>query len=167
MVKDVCSRVGQTGLAMTMAVVPAACIGGDTLLVTGLEVRDEDDGNQLELEVHLFDADSGAALGCAGQRSGLVSADASDTRYSLQARFHRATSPAQGGEGEEAWIHGADLIDRSLIFVVIEDDAITCPELYGGEDDLVGVSPVISFEELASPVSFHFDRVTALVLEIR
>lgn len=166
MVKDVCSRAGRVGFAMAMAVVPA-CIGEDTLLVTGLEVCDEDDGNELEMEVHLFDADSGQPLGCAGRRSGLVSVNESDARYSLQARFHRATSPPQGGDGEAAWIRGADLTDRALIFVVIEDDAVACPELYGGSDDIVGVSPVISFADLASPVSFHFDRVTALVLEIR
>ena len=89
--------------------------------VTEIEVANESDsGTLLEIEVHLFDARSGAFLGCSGERDGLGDVDRSGVAYLVTAFFGRAPGGADLLTVDE-------LVGRDLYAVVIEDDDEPCP----------------------------------------
>ncbi len=145
----------------------AACIAEGTVLLSGIEVKGEIDEDSLQIEVHAFDAGSGAFLGCAGTDSGLEKVDRSGQRYDLKARFERSPELAEESFEPSRWMMDVDLDLRELVFVVTEDDGEPCPSVYGIGDDILGVSPVVAGETLSSSVKLAFDRVPYLLLEVR
>ena len=59
--------------------------------ITEIELANEEDsGTLLEVEVHLYDADSGAFLGCSGEADGLADVDVAGVAYLVEAFFARA-----------------------------------------------------------------------------
>src|SRR5689334_8732148 len=65
----------------------AACTGTSDpeLEINHVEVTGETDFGNLEVEVHVVDADTNEWLGCAGQDQGLENVDVSDVGYDVSA----------------------------------------------------------------------------------
>ncbi|MCB9559795.1 MAG: hypothetical protein H6709_04885 [Kofleriaceae bacterium] len=116
---------------------------GDLLWVSSIEVTGETDGlgSLLEVEVHLFDADSGAFLGCAGQGQGLEDVDLDDVVYDV---FAPLVTPA--GRRLDA----ADLAGRNLRLEVIEDDQLPCLAPPGPADDPIGTLGPVTVDDLTA-----------------
>lgn len=155
--------VGMAAFAVCVAPVASGCLVEERppLRVQAIEVRGELDGafDDLELEVHAFDAELGTFLGCAA----LVKADANNTRYAMKQAFVSSAGAAGAEEEDRELLRDADLVGRSLVLVVAEIDSNSgCPRVYDFNDEVVGVSPVISEESLMQGVSLSFDRVSLL-----
>lgn len=149
--------------ATAVASVATGCIEErPPLRLRALEVIHEVDGvfdDSLELEVHAFDADEGTFLGCARAREAV----ASDVRYAMNHAFLRGSTDLEDRE----LLRDEELVGRSVVLVVAEIDDPSgqgrgCPLLYDVDDDIVGVSAVISEESMMSGVSLVFDRVASL-----
>lgn len=111
----------------------------DLVKVTSLQVTGISESPTMEIEVYLFDDTTNELLGCAGSAHGLVSVDAPDVHYNVDARLvNAAGSP----------LHAADIATRSLRFEVWEDDDIpVCPEpVSPAGNNLVGKSTGASLE---------------------
>jgi len=134
----------------------------DVVLVTEMQVTgtyDPESAPNLEIEVHLFDADDGGRIGCAGASTGLGPVDSSDQLYTLEASF---ISLASG-----ATLLYDEVASHTLAVAVFEMDVGACPQgvslLLG--DDLVGISPIIPGEDLAGTKILSFDNVVRLVMK--
>ncbi|MCA9673771.1 MAG: hypothetical protein H6708_15885 [Kofleriaceae bacterium] len=149
-------------LVVTSLLAAAAAAGGcgtgpDRLWVTGLEVTNEIDFGALDVEIHMFDVDTGEFLGCSGASEGLRDVDASDVRYDLDGWFR---TPA------------GDRIDPDALFgidvelQVIEDDADPCPAPPGPSDDVIGISGPLPGEGLGDITPVSFDNVVYLELGV-
>lgn len=132
------------------------------LTITEIEIANEDDsGTLLEIEVHLYDAITGAFLGCSGELDGLENVDASGVVYHPHATFGRAA-------GRRGALTVDELFGRDLFAVVVEDDADPCPVPTNEgsfdlvTDDLIGESPVFRGEDLDAGVAFGFGNVVWL-----
>lgn len=153
------------GVACAVVVACSACLPDRAIRVSELAIRTEqDDGTSLDIEVHLFDAKDGVFLGCSGENQGLGEVDLAGISYQVEGRFVRADAMADG-EADSPWVTDLDVVGRELIFVVTEDDEARCPTLYGGKDDLVGISEIVSGAALRSSKKLSFDRVALLIVE--
>ena len=90
-------------------------------IVSGIEVHEHDTlGSRLEIEVHLYDADSGQLLGCSGDDNGLANVNEPDVRYRTHAEFVRPYH-------EHETLRLRHIEDRALFVRVYEDDQSRCP----------------------------------------
>ena len=129
---------------------------GDIPYASSIEITGESDGfGALEVEVHLFDADTNEFLGCSGQSSGLEGVDSSNVRYDVVAWFIDASS---------AMVPASALAGRNVRVEVTEDDNFPCPGSNLGEDDLVGISAPVPASDLATLAPLAFGRVVYLAL---
>lgn len=129
-------------------------------MVTGIEVHEHDAlGSHLEIEVHLYDADSGELLGCTGGGQGLAHVDHADTRYRAHAEFVRPYD-------DHVVLRYHHVEDRELFVRVYEDDVSRCPTPPGSEDDFVGQSPVFHGDEFRRGIVMSFDNVAYLRLSL-
>lgn len=114
------------------------------IAVTGIS----DGIGKLEIEVHLYDQDSGEFLGCSGQINGLERVDLSEVLYRVDADFQR---PFLG-----PMLTLADIRDRSIYAVVKEDDSLPCPcpDDFVNADELVGITPPFTGVGLQNGVLF-------------
>ncbi len=124
------------------------------LRLTTLRVTGESDLGLLDVEVHLFDADSHEHLGCAGQDEGLEGVDVDDVTYHLDAWFRRPYVD----DDVRPWM----LDGRAVELQVIEDDVAPCPSPPGIEDDVIGISPPLDRLTFERGTTLTFDRVTAI-----
>jgi hypothetical protein len=144
------------GLSLSSLV---ACTGTNDpeLEIDQIQVTGETDGiSALDVEVHVFDADTDEWLGCAGQEQGLEQVDQSDVTYDVSA------FPEDGGGFR---LRDSDLFGRNIYFEVIEDDIDPCPAPpnFAGGDDLIGDSGPISGDSLGAPgLDLAFGRVDEL-----
>jgi hypothetical protein len=132
---------------------------GDMPYATSIEITGETDNigfGSLEVEVHLFDADTGAFLGCSGEHSGMEGVDESNERYPVLAWF-------QDRLGDR--VPMSTLAGRNIRVQVIEDDAFPCPESADlGADDPVGSATGIPAASLATMDPMTFENVVYLEL---
>ena len=129
-------------------------------IVAGIEVHEHDAlGSHLEIEVHLYDADSGELLACSGDDDGLAGVDESDVRYRVGASFVR---PYHDYE----ILRMRTIENRALFVRVYEDDVSSCPSPAGPQDDFVGQSSVFFGEELHDGIVLRFDEVAYLKLAV-
>lgn len=133
--------------------------------ITEIEIANESDsGTLLEVEVHLYDWQTGLFLGCSGQADGLGQVDESGVTYFPTGFFGR---PPDGAD----LLTVEELIGRDLFVVVVEDDDEPCPVPTNDgtfdlvTDDHIGTSPVFRGEDLDVGVAFGFDDVTWVVIE--
>lgn len=124
--------------------------------VTGIEITGEMESSLLDVEVHLYDADTGEFLGCSGGLHGLNSVDASDQFYRVNAFFTMMDYTILTYEMIE---------ERSVYLLVIEDDRFACPGAYvSGTDDVVGRSNDFCGCDLAEQQDLSFGNVTRLII---
>jgi hypothetical protein len=132
----------------------------DIVLVTEVQVTntyDYDIGSRLDMEVHLFDADDGEFLACAGESTGMEIVDVSDQLYLIEASFIRPPSGSATLLYEEVAL-------RNIALVVFDkDNAGPCPAGAIIGDDLVGISATFPGSDLASRKVMSFDNVVRLV----
>jgi hypothetical protein len=154
-----CGLCGLCGLT-------ASCRPDRALSVAELQIEGEGDGTtDLEIEVHLFDGETGIHLGCAGVDQGLAAVRSSGRRYrGLDARFIRASTFPVSDDSPSDELTDLDVVDRTVTLVVVEDDVARCPQLYGDADDLIGVSGLVAGAELHFETKLSFNRVTHLVV---
>lgn len=125
-----------------------------------------DESGLLEIELHLFDADSGGFLGCAGAIQGLVSVDQSGILYAVDAHFVRPGTVAGYPAPRRDWLTKADVLGKNLTLLVTEDDTSACPGLHGQDDDLLDESGPFHAEALGSPLTMKRGLVTALKIRV-
>jgi len=132
---------------------------GDIPYATAITVHGVTDGlfdDNLEVELHLVDATTGADLGCTGQSQGMESVDASDVAYTVLAHFVRPDGTPLGME---------DLAGRMIKVHAMEDDDDPCPGNYGTWDDDMGTSTAVAATQLSS-VPSTFGNVTSLSMSV-
>jgi hypothetical protein len=132
---------------------------GDIPYASAIEITGETDNigfGSLEVEIHLFDADTGAFLGCSGEHSGMESVDESNQRYPVLAWFQDTSG---------VHVPMSSLAGRNVRVDVIEDDAYPCPQTADlGADDPVGSSPATPAESFATLQPMSFQNVVYLEL---
>lgn len=130
--------------------------GRHPLRISEMMVTGEYDGlGNLEVEVHLFDAETGRFLGCSGQMQGLERVDSSDYVFAVDAEFLRA-----GGGGR---LFYEDVEDLEVEIWVIEDDDEPCPgPIVPGVDDIIGISAPIPGWEFDRMRNYSFENVLHL-----
>jgi hypothetical protein len=127
----------------------------DVVYVSAIEVTDErDGGDRLEVEVHLFEAETNIHLGCSGQDNGLEDVDGSDVRYQVLGLFDDTASPGP--------LRLSSIADRDVVVRVIEDDANRCPAPPGGSDDSIGTSAPLAGAAIPTEPPMQFDAVVHL-----
>lgn len=130
----------------------------DIVFISSIEVTNESDGGDfLEVEVHLFDADTNEHLGCSGQDQGLEQVDASDIRYTVLGRFDDTMVPGL--------LRLSSIADRDVVVRVIEDDSQRCPAAPGGVDDSIGTSAPLHGADIPTTPPMQFGSVVHLALE--
>jgi hypothetical protein len=136
----------------------------DAVLITEIQVQNMGDGvdNILEVEAHLYDADSDTFLGCSGATSGLRYVELSGNLYQVQAFFLKPPV------GDEVLTYD-EIAQRNVYVMVTEDDRDACPyppSIGGGvnQDDLFGTSPPFPGQDLASSQTLGFGDVVRLVM---
>ncbi len=105
----------------------------------------------------MFDANTGQFLGCSGGINGLLNVDMSDIHYTVNALF---TKP------DYSFLTLAEVQDRTIYLMVIEDDLDECPGLITEADDLVGRSGNFCGCDLATRQSLSFENVVSLEIGI-
>jgi hypothetical protein len=150
----------RAALAAAASLGATGCFGSSPpkLWITDVEVTGETDFGALEVEVHLFDADTAEYLGCSGQDQGLRDVDASDLDYAVDAHF---VDP--GGVHR---VSPDDLVGRAVEIQVIEDDQDPCPVQPGAQDDVIGISDPIDGASIGPDLPLAFDRVVSLHLAV-
>lgn len=146
-----------TALLATALAGGAGCIFVDhdrEVRITELEVTGETDWGLLDVEVHLFDADTHQHLGCAGAAEGLERVDEDDVMYHVDAWFRAPYADV----AIEPW----ELDGRALELQVIEDDVGVCPEPPSIEDDMIGISPPVDRAMFEVGPMLSFDRVMGI-----
>ena len=129
-------------------------------IVAGIEVHEHDAfGSNLEIEVHLYDADSGELLACSGDDNGLADVNEASVRYRTHAEFVRPYH-------EYETLRLRQVEDRALFVRVYEDDNARCPSPAGPSDDFVGQSPVFYGDEFQRGIVMQFDDVAYLRLTL-
>jgi hypothetical protein len=129
-------------------------------IVAGIEVHEHDIlGSRLEIEVHLYDADSGKLLGCSGDANGLADVNEPHVRYRTHAEFVRPYH-------EHEILRLRHIEGRALFVRVYEDDLSRCPSPAGSADDFIGQSPVFSGDEFRDGIVMAFDDVAYLRLSM-
>lgn len=148
-------------LAVCVAPLFAGCGGNDPpeLWITSIEITDEEDFSRLDVELHLYDANSDEFLGCSGKTDGMEDVDASDLEYSIEAAFY---------DRDDRRIHPRDLRGRDVIIEVWEDDGLPCPvpATTTDGDDPVGVSGPLAGDNIAALGALSFDNVVRLTLDV-
>lgn len=126
--------------------------------ITEIEVSDEYDSvGKLEVEVHIFDANSGDLLGCSGNFQGLGHVDSSDHLFYTNAEFVRPDYQTR------TYLYYEDIQFRDIIIWVIEDDDNPCPgEIDHGQDDIIGISDPMDGRRLNRFRILSFDNVVHL-----
>ncbi|MCB0292067.1 MAG: hypothetical protein KDH97_17565 [Calditrichaeota bacterium] len=129
--------------------------GRHPLRISEMMVTGEYDLGKLEVEVHLFDAETGRFLGCSGQMQGLERVDSSDYVFTVDAEFHCAEC---GGR-----LFYEDIEDLEVEIWVIEDDEEPCPgPIVPGTDDIIGISDPIPGWEFDRMRNYSFENVLHL-----
>ena len=118
---------------------------GDGVFVRAIEVTGERDFRNLELELHVLDAATGALFGCAGRGTGLEHVDRSDVRQVVMA-------PLRTPAGQV--LSTAELEGERVVIVVIEDDSGACPAPPGRRDDVIGRSAPVRGEAISGTRAF-------------
>ncbi len=138
----------------------AGCIidAGPDLRIDTLRVTGETDFGLLDVEVHLFDADTHEHLGCSGQYQGLEHVDYSDVTYRPDAWFREPYADVE--------LRPWELNGRMLEVYVVEDDADRCPEPPGVIDDMIGISGPVDRGMFELAPMLVFDHVSALRIVI-
>jgi hypothetical protein len=103
--------------------------------------------NHVEVEVHVYDADTDERLGCCR-----VSIQTFSGPVELDVLFNSVQ-----GDGKVLKI--SDVAERTIYFDVWEDDWSACPTAPGSEDDFLGKSPHFSGSDLSSSKSMSFGQV--------
>jgi hypothetical protein len=119
--------------------------------VKEIEVTGITDGiGRLEIEVHLYEQETGRFLACSGQINGLEHVDVSGQLYNVDATFRR---PFLGPD-----ITYEDIKNKNVYLGIIEDDSHPCPcptnERTDG-DDPVARTPAFSGAELQEAKEFR------------
>ncbi|HTJ47658.1 MAG TPA: hypothetical protein VL463_36430 [Kofleriaceae bacterium] len=132
---------------------------GDIPWASAIEVHGVTDnlGDNLEVELHLEDATTGADLGCTGQSQGMEQVDDDDIPYTIDARFVRRS--------DGALLDMNDLAGRTIRVHAIEDDDDPCPGNIGSFDDDMGTSASVAPGNLPS-VTGPFGNVTSVTLNV-
>jgi hypothetical protein len=129
-------------------------------IVAGIEVHEHDAlGSRLEIEVHLYDADSNELLACSGDANGLAEVNEPDIRYRTHAEFVRPYH-------DHETLRLRHIEGRALFVRVYEDDSSRCPSPAGPSDDFVGQSPVFYGDEIEGGIVMQFDDVAYLRLSM-
>jgi hypothetical protein len=111
---DMAGNVGQVSRNVELA----TGLGVDFIHIT----NHPDDGAfdaELEVEVHLRDADDDELVACTGGREGMAKVDFDDVAYDDVSSFFILP--------DESPLLPEDVQDRMLVAVVVEDDEIPCP----------------------------------------
>lgn len=151
------------GFAVLITCLFAACTTDPPppdLWITGIEITNESDPfSLLDVELHLYDADTDEFIGCAGQNEGMEPVDASDREYVLEAQFYDLADNR---------VTPRDLLDRNVIVEVWEDDNRPCPvpasEADG--DDPVGFSKPLPGSAIGDLGPLSFGNVRLLTLDV-
>jgi hypothetical protein len=146
----------------------AAFVPADAIIITQMQVLDEVDGwGLLEVEVHMMDA-NGILIGCSGDYHGLRAVDEQDVLYSgLMAHFVPPDAPPLQDAPPDMWITLADIQDKDIRLMVIEDDAEPCPTPVGEYDDIIATSELFSGATLATLSTLSFGDVPVLTIGVR
>ncbi len=130
--------------------------------VKGIQVLEQEgyfaDPN-LEIEVHMYEAETGKFIACSGAIQGLFNVDDTNRFYSVDAPF---TKPDYG------FLTIADITEKMIYLLVIEnDDLEECPTPFqSGFDDVVGRSDSFCGCDLATTQSMSFENVPRLDIGI-
>jgi hypothetical protein len=146
---------------LTLALIAAGC--SDTPLFGDPDIRlnsvavNESDGillhDNIEVEVHIYDADTRDRLGCA--RTNIPSR--SGTRVTPNKPFNLPDVTTR-------FLNLADVAGRTIYVVVWEDDFNACPTAPGLGDDYLGQSEPFPASQLAGDVVRSFGKVSHLEL---
>ena len=128
----------------------------DIPYVSQIEVVDEFDFNLLDIEVHIYDADTGQSLGCSGRDSGMAGVDFNDISYQVVGFFQSNATLTP--------LRASAISGRQVYLEVIEDDVNPCPDGVDGEDDLVGRTSALDGDSL--PRTMQFGDVPFLQLDV-
>ena len=129
--------------------------------VTDIEITGENDPlSRLDVELHLYDADTQAFIGCSGNDHGMERVDASDLRYPIEAWFYDVQLDRR--------VHPDDLEGRNVSIEVWEDDGNPCPSPATSidGDDPVGISGPLPGDGLGEIGPLSFGNVIYLELAI-
>ncbi len=139
-----------------------------SLRVVELQVEGvTDPGGRLEIELHLFDAHSGAFLGCSGALQGLLSIDASGTLYAPDAHFVKPSGVIGYPSPRSRWLYEFELRGKPLELVAIEEeDDAPCPAALSTADEVIGESEVLSGDDLRSLGTLQLGQVSHLKLGV-
>jgi hypothetical protein len=149
--------------AVLFASLLGGCFADDPpeIWVTSIEITGETDPlSRLDVELHLYDADTDQFIGCAGQDHGMERVDASDVRYPIEAWFYDVALDRR--------VHPHDLELRDVVIEVWEDDGNPCPSpatsLDG--DDPVGISGPLPGDGIGEVGPLSFGNVIYLEVEV-
>lgn len=133
--------------------------GPDVIRVTEIAVDESEVLGYLEVEVHLYDADTNARLGCTGEYQGLDGVDDGGISYQVISDFVTPSSQP---------LLFADVAGLSVRVEVTERDngAIVehCPDPPDDDDDTIGVSEPMDADEFDPAAGMQFDDVLDLVI---
>lgn len=150
----------------------AAFTPANAIIITRMQVLDELDGwgdlgKLLEIEVHMVDASNGILIGCSGDYNGLSLVDEQSILYSgFTAHFVPPDAPPLNDAPPEMWITLADVQDKDIQLMVVEDDAEPCPTPVGVYDDVIATSEVFSGATLATLSTMSFGDVSVLTIGV-
>ena len=134
--------------------------GPDVIRVTEIAVDDTELWGYLEVEVHLYDADTGETLGCTGENEGLDGVDDGGVSYQVLSDFVTPTSEP---------LLFDDIADRNVIVEVTERDNLDgysyrCPVPPGDDDDVIGTSEPFVASAFDPALGMAFGDVIDLVI---
>lgn len=135
-----------------------------SLRVRELTIADETDEGLLEIEVQLFDEDSGVLLGCAGAMQGLLSVDEAGLRYQVDAHFVPPGSPYLYPTGRGEWLTAQAVLGKTITVKVVEDDDLACPNVGQAADDLLAELRGVRGDDLQVLRSYRAPKVPSLIL---
>lgn len=139
------------------------CFGTDPpeLWITSIEITGESDPfSRLDVELHMYDADTDEFVGCSGNDQGMERVDASDLRYPIQAWIYDVQ--------QDRRVDPPDLLAREVIVEVWEDDGNPCPSPAAAADgdDLVGISGPLPGDGIGEVGPISFANVIELELQV-
>lgn len=141
----------------------AGCFADDPpdIWITSIEITGESDPfSRLDVELHLYDADTQDFIGCSGNDQGMERVDASDLRYPIEAWFYDVQLDRR--------VRPDDLEGRDVIVEVWEDDGNPCPSPAASVDgdDPVGVSGRLPGDGIGEVGPLSFGNVIELEIQV-
>lgn len=133
----------------------AGCLpGADEPSVRIFEINvDESEGNwssNLEVEVHLYDFETEAMVGCAE----LSSVQQGNHHYDVSEMFELTVAPG------DDFVRLIDIEARDVYLFVVERDLGRCPEPPSYKDDIIGRTPPFRGGLLQTRQDLSFESVT-------